>query len=85
MVMKSKKCDYLPAMAAGEIIGCFGLTEPDSGSDPASMRTNAKKVDGGWCLNGAKMWITNAPIADIAIVWAKTDAGYSWFYCGYQI
>lgn len=70
---------YLPAMAAGEIIGCFGLTEPDSGSDPASMRTNAKKVDGGWILNGAKMWITNAPIADIAIVWAKTEQGIRGF------
>ena len=70
---------YLPPMAAGELIGCFGLTEPDSGSDPSSMRTNAKKVNGGWCLNGAKMWITNAPIADIAIVWAKTDAGIRGF------
>jgi len=70
---------FLPAMAAGEIIGCFGLTEPDSGSDPASMRTVAKKVSGGWQLNGAKMWITNAPIADIAIVWAKTDQGVRGF------
>lgn len=66
---------YLPAMARGELIGCFGLTEPDSGSDPASMRTYAKKVTGGWRLNGAKMWITNAPIADIAIVWANTEEG----------
>ncbi|ASQ44978.1 acyl-CoA dehydrogenase family protein [Legionella clemsonensis] len=70
---------FLPAMAAGERIGCFGLTEPDSGSDPASMRTNAKKVNGGWRLNGTKMWITNAPIADIAIVWAKTEAGIRGF------
>ncbi len=70
---------YLPRMAAGEVIGCFGLTEPDSGSDPSSMRTNAKKVDGGWLLNGAKMWITNAPIADIAIVWAKTENGVRGF------
>lgn len=70
---------YLPAMAAGKIIGCFGLTEPDSGSDPASMRTNAKKTKGGWILNGAKMWITNASIADIAIVWAKTDEGIRGF------
>lgn len=70
---------FLPRMAAGEIIGCFGLTEPDSGSDPASMRTTAKKVAGGWVLNGAKMWITNAPIADIAIVWAKTDEGIRGF------
>jgi glutaryl-CoA dehydrogenase len=70
-----QKTRFLPKMASGDIIGCFGLTEPDSGSDPASMRTNAKKVDGGWQLNGAKMWITNATIADIAIVWAMTDAG----------
>jgi len=76
---EEQKMRYLPAMAAGEVIGCFGLTEPDSGSDPASMRTNAKKVEGGWILNGAKMCITNAPIADIAIVWAKTEAGIRGF------
>ncbi|MFI4919252.1 MAG: acyl-CoA dehydrogenase family protein [Legionellales bacterium] len=76
---EAQKMHYLPAMAAGEVIGCFGLTEPDSGSDPASMRTYAKKVSGGWQLNGAKMWITNAPIADIAIVWAKTDEGIRGF------
>lgn len=76
---EEQRVRYLPGMATGEIIGCFGLTEPDAGSDPASMRTNAKKVDGGWRLNGAKMWITNAPIADIAIVWAKTDAGIRGF------
>ena len=70
---------FLPQMAAGKVIGCFGLTEPDSGSDPSSMRTNAKKVDGGWVLNGAKMWITNAPIADIAIVWANTEEGIRGF------
>ncbi len=64
---------YLPAMARGEIVGCFGLTEADGGSDPASMRTVAKKVDGGFVLNGAKMWITNSPIADVALVWAKLD------------
>jgi len=64
---------WLPRMAAGEVIGCFGLTEPNSGSDPGSMRTTAKKVDGGWLLNGNKAWITNGSIADIAIVWAKTD------------
>src|SRR5437868_5211172 len=64
---------YLPGMAAGTIIGCFGLTEPDGGSDPASMRTVAKKVDGGYVLNGAKMWITNSPISDVALVWAKLD------------
>jgi len=66
---------WLPRMAAGEVIGCFGLTEPNSGSDPGSMRTTAKKVDGGWLLNGNKAWITNGSIADIAIVWAKTDDG----------
>ncbi len=66
---------FLPRMAAGEVIGCFGLTEPDSGSDPASMRTYAKKISGGWLLNGSKIWITNAPIADLAIIWAKTDKG----------
>lgn len=62
---------FLPKLASGEMIGCFGLTEPDAGSDPGSMTTNAKKVDGGWILNGAKMWITNSPIADVAVVWAK--------------
>uniref|UniRef100_UPI0038B8332B acyl-CoA dehydrogenase family protein n=1 Tax=Legionella tunisiensis TaxID=1034944 RepID=UPI0038B8332B len=76
---EEQKMRFLPAMAAGEIVGCFGLTEPDSGSDPASMRTTAQKVTGGWRLNGAKMWITNAPIADIAIVWAKTDEGVRGF------
>lgn len=76
---EQQKKHYLPQMAAGKVIGCFGLTEPDSGSDPASMRTHAKKVEGGWILNGAKMWITNAPIADIAIVWAKTEAGIRGF------
>ncbi len=70
---------FLPEMAKGMLIGCFGLTEPDSGSDPAGMRTTAEKTDGGWVLNGAKMWITNAPIADIAIVWAKTDEGIRGF------
>lgn len=72
---QEQKKHFLPAMAAGKIIGCFGLTEPDSGSDPASMRSFARKVSGGWRLNGSKMWITNAPMADIAIVWAKTDEG----------
>jgi glutaryl-CoA dehydrogenase len=66
---------YLPRLRAGEIIGCFGLTEPDAGSDPASMRTRAKSVDGGFVLNGSKTWITNAPIADVLLVWAKDDAG----------
>ncbi len=69
---EEQKQKYLPGMAAGEIIGCFGLTEPDFGSNPGGMRTMAKKVDGGWVLNGAKMWITNGSTADIAIVWAKT-------------
>ena len=64
---------WLPAMAKGEKIGCFGLTEPDYGSNPGGMITNAKKVDGGYILNGAKMWITNSPIADVAVVWAKLD------------
>ena len=64
---------YLPKLATGEWVGCFGLTEPDHGSDPGSMVTNAKAVDGGYVLNGAKMWITNSPIADLAVVWAKLD------------
>ncbi len=66
---------YLPKLATGEWVGCFGLTEPDAGSDPASMKTNAKQAAGGYILNGAKMWITNSPIADIAIVWAKDEGG----------
>ena len=70
---EDQKRRYLPGMARGEIIGCFGLTEADGGSDPASMRTVAKKVDGGYQLSGAKMWITNSPIADVALVWAKLD------------
>jgi len=64
---------FLPRLATGELVGCFGLTEPDHGSDPAGMKTRATKVDGGYLLNGSKMWITNSPIADIAIVWAKLD------------
>jgi len=67
------KQKYLPKLARGELIGCFGLTEPDAGSDPSSMRTRAEKVDGGYVLTGSKMWITNSPIADICIVWAKLD------------
>ncbi len=70
---EDQKLRFLPRMAKGECIGCFGLTEPDSGSDPASMKTHAKKVEGGYKLNGAKMWITNATIADIAIIWAKDE------------
>ena len=65
---------YLPKLASGEFIGCFGLTEPDAGSDPAGMRTRAEKIDGGYRLKGAKMWITNSPIADLAVVWAKSAA-----------
>ena len=66
---------YLPRLAKGELVGCFGLTEPDSGSDPDSMRTNAKKAEGGYVLSGTKMWITNSPIADVFVVWAKTEDG----------
>ncbi|MDB9984856.1 acyl-CoA dehydrogenase [Gammaproteobacteria bacterium] len=66
---------YLPQMAKGDLIGCFGLTEPDAGSDPGSMKTNAKKVDGGYNLNGSKTWITNSPIADVLIIWAKDEQG----------
>jgi len=65
---------YLPKLASGEMIGCFGLTEPDHGSDPGSMVTRAKKVDGGYVLNGSKNWITNSPIADVCVVWAKSEA-----------
>ncbi len=65
---------FLPKLASGEIVGCFGLTEPDHGSDPSSMITRAKKVDGGYLVSGAKNWITNSPIADVAVVWAKSDA-----------
>jgi glutaryl-CoA dehydrogenase len=65
---------YLPKLATGEWVGCFGLTEPDAGSDPGSMRTRAEKIDGGYRLTGTKMWITNAPIADVLVVWAKSDA-----------
>ena len=68
---EDQKQRFLPKLASGEIIGCFGLTEPDHGSDPGSMVTTAVKTDGGWIMNGAKMWITNSPIADVAVVWAK--------------
>ena len=70
-----QKKKYLPKLATAELVGCFGLTEPDAGSDPGAMTTRAKKTSNGFVLNGAKMWITNSPIADIAIVWAKDDAG----------
>ncbi len=65
---------YLPKLASGEWVGCFGLTEPDAGSDPAGMKTRAKKVDGGYVLTGSKMWISNSPIADVFVVWAKSEA-----------
>ena len=70
---------YLPKLATGEWVGCFGLTEPDHGSDPGSMSTRAKKVDGGYLLNGAKTWITNSPIADVAVVWANLDGKITGF------
>src|SRR5690554_5568457 len=70
---EEQKQKYLPKLASGEWIGCFGLTEPNHGSDPGSMETRAKKVDGGYKLSGAKMWITNSPIADVFVVWAKTE------------
>ena len=72
---EEQKEDLLPQMAAGNLIGCFGLTEPDAGSDPGSMASNAKKVEGGYQLNGSKTWITNAPVADVFIIWAKDEQG----------
>ena len=72
---EAQKDDLLPQMAAGDLIGCFGLTEPDAGSDPGSMTSNAKKVEGGYKLNGSKTWITNAPVADVFIIWAKDEQG----------
>ncbi|UYY57296.1 acyl-CoA dehydrogenase [Sphingomonas sp. S2-65] len=71
---EEQKRKYLPKLASGEWVGCFGLTEPDAGSDPGGMRTRAEKIDGGYRLTGAKMWITNSPIADVMVVWAKSDA-----------
>jgi len=76
---EEQKQRWLPAMAKGEAIGCFGLTEPHGGSDPSNMKTHAKRDGDDWVLNGAKMWITNATIADAAIVWAKTDEGVKGF------
>ncbi|MBY4612269.1 acyl-CoA dehydrogenase [Rhizobium redzepovicii] len=73
---EAQKLKYLPKLATGEWIGCFGLTEPDHGSDPGSMATRAKKVDGGYSLTGSKTWISNAPIADVFVVWAKTEDGF---------
>src|SRR3954463_2102946 len=72
---EEQKERWLPGMAAGTTIGCFGLTEPDAGSNPAAMRTRAKKVAENWVLNGSKMWITNGALADVAVVWARTDDG----------
>lgn len=71
---EEQKRKYLPKLATGEWVGCFGLTEPDAGSDPGSMRTRAAKIDGGYRLTGSKMWITNSPIADVFVVWAKSEA-----------
>ncbi|MEV4017869.1 acyl-CoA dehydrogenase family protein [Nonomuraea angiospora] len=76
---EEQKQEWLPAMAAGERIGCFGLTEPDFGSDPAGMRTTAKREGGDWVLNGTKMWITNGSVSDVAVVWARTDKGVRGF------
>jgi glutaryl-CoA dehydrogenase len=75
----AQKSKFLPKMAKGELIGCFGLTEADGGSDPGSMRTRADKVDGGYRLNGAKYWISNSPICDLAVVWAKLDGDITGF------
>ena len=72
---EAQKDKYLPRLRTGEFVGCFGLTEPDAGSDPGSMRTRAKTVQGGYLLSGSKTWITNSPIADVFVVWAKDDAG----------
>lgn len=76
---EEQKQEWLPRMAAGEVIGCFGLTEPDHGSDPASMRTYAKRDGSDWVLNGRKMWITNGSVAGVAVVWAQTDEGIRGF------
>merc|ERR1712209_271434 len=71
---EEQKQKYLPSLAKGEIVGCFGLTEPNHGSDPAGMETRAKTVDGGFILNGSKNWITNSPIADVFVIWGKNEA-----------
>jgi glutaryl-CoA dehydrogenase len=76
---EDQKQEWLPRMAAGEAIGCFGLTEPDAGSDPASMRTRARRDGDDWVLDGTKMWITNGSVADVAVVWAQTDEGIRGF------
>ena len=79
---EEQRRQWLPRMAAGEVIGCFGLTEPHGGSDPANMKTHAKKDGGDWVINGSKMWITNGNVADIAIVWAQTEEGIQGFVVG---
>jgi glutaryl-CoA dehydrogenase len=76
---EEQKQEWLPRMAAGDAIGCFGLTEPDAGSDPGSMRTRARRDGGDWLLSGTKMWITNGSVADVAVVWARTDDGVRGF------
>ena len=76
---EDQKNKYLPKMAAGESLGCFGLTEPDAGSDPANMKTHAVRDGDDWVINGTKMWITNSPVADLAVVWARTDDGFAGF------
>jgi glutaryl-CoA dehydrogenase len=76
---EEQKQEWLPRMAAGEALGCFGLTEPDAGSDPGSMRTRAKRDGSDWVLHGQKMWITNGSVSDVAVVWAKTDEGVKGF------
>src|SRR5699024_9990537 len=76
---EDQKQRWLPAMARGDGIGCFGLTEPDQGSDPGKMRTHARRDGSDWILNGTKMWITNGTLADVAVVWARTDDGVRGF------
>jgi len=76
---EDQKQEWLPRMAEGEVIGCFGLTEPDAGSDPSGMRTHARQDGGDWIINGSKMWISNGPFADVAVVWAKTEGGVRGF------
>src|SRR2546429_5286398 len=77
---EEQKTRYLPAMARGELIGCFGLTEPHGGSDPANMKTHARKRGADWVLNGSKMWITNGSLADLAVGWAMTPEGIPGFF-----
>src|SRR5690349_19067542 len=76
---EEQKQEWLPRMAAGEVIGCFGLTEPDAGSDPGAMRTRARRDGDDWVLDGGKMWITNGTLAHVAVVWARTDDGIRGF------